>query len=142
MPRRNTDKGLISQAVANSAGGAAAVIAATKIDGTGYSRARFIFNFSNAATTASLSTGFGVWQAATSGATYAIVTSGVAVTSGIISGSANPVIVIDIPIVAANPWLQLSGSFIATTPAHGAVVELYSGINRPSTHTEQQVIVL
>lgn len=145
MPRRNTDKSLITQAVAVSAGvNAGLPIVGTKIDGTGYSRARFIFHLANAATTASLSTGLGVWQASTSGATYTLIpgASAAAVTSGIISGSGNPVILIDVPISAGTPWLQLSGSINQTGAAHSAVVELYSGINRPPTHTEQQVIVV
>lgn len=142
MPRRLNEQVVAKQAVASSAGSAGGIpIVATKIDATGFSRARFIFSMSNAASTASLSTGLGVWQASTSGATYALVTSAVANTSGALSGGANNIVVIDIPVAAATPWLQMSGSFVSATPAHGAVVELYHGVNRPPTQAELQVIV-
>ena len=143
MSQRLNDVVLAKQAVQNSAGGIAPV-AATKIDGTGFSRARFVFNFSNAASTGSLSTGLGVWQAATSGATFALITGGsaAAVTSGAISGGANNVIVIDVPIVPASPWLQMSGSWVSTGVPHGATVTLYNGMNYPPSHSEQQVVVV
>lgn len=144
MPRRLNDQVVEKEAVAVSGGGAPLPIVATKIDGTGFSRARFKFHFAAAATTASLSTGLGVWQAATSGATFALIAgaSAAAVTSGVISGSANPIIIIDVPISPSTPWLQMSGSFNQTGNAHAASVELYHGVNRPPTHTEQQVIVV
>ena len=140
--KRLNDSIVAKQAVAVSSGGAAAAVIATKVDTTGFSRARFVFNFSNAGSTASLSTGLGVYKASTSGATYALVASAVAVTSGVVSAGANNIVVIDIPTDAANPWLQMSGSFVSATPAHGAVVELYGSINRPPTTAEQQVIVI
>jgi hypothetical protein len=144
MPRRLNEQAVAKDAVVVSAGGAPAVVAATKVNATGFSRARFIFKMSNAATTGSLSTGLGVWQAATSGATFALVTGGsaAAVTSGALSGGENNIVVIDIPISAGTPWLQLSGSFVSTTPPHSAVVELYHGINRPPTQAENQVVVV
>jgi hypothetical protein len=145
MARRLNDKIVAKQAVAVSAGINAGIpIVGTKIDGTGFSRARFIFNFTNAATTASLVAGLGVWQASTSGAAFAQVAgaSAAAVTSGVISGGANNIIVIDVPVASATPWLQLSGSFGQTGAAHAATVELYSGINIPPTQAEQQVIVV
>ncbi len=145
MPKRLNDSIVAKQAVAVSAGvNAGLPIVGTKIDGTGFSRARFIFQLAAAATTASLSTGLGVWQASTSGATFALITgaSAAAVTSGVLSGGANNIVVIDVPIGSANPWLQLSGSINQTGAAHSAIVELYSGINRPPTTAEQQVIVV
>lgn len=144
MPRRANDFMQARQAVGVSAGGAPLPIVATKVDGTGFSRARFEFNMGPGATTGSLSTGLGVWQAPTSGGTYALIAgaSAPAVTSGQISGAANPIVVIDVPINSATPWLQLSGSFPTTTPPHGGIVNLYSGMNRPPTQTELQVIVV
>lgn len=145
MPRRINEQAVAKQAVAVSAGGAAgAAIVATKVDATGYSRARFIFNIGNPAGTGSLSTGLGVWAASTSGATFALMSgaSAVAVTSGVLSGGTNNIIVIDIPVSPSSPWLQASGSFLNVTPAHGAIVELYSNVNRPPTQAEQQVVVV
>ncbi len=141
MPRRLNEQVVVKPAVAVSGGGGPIPIVATKIDGTGFSRARFVFMMGSAATTGSLQTGLGVWQAATSGATYALVTSAAAVTSGVLSGGAGNVVVIDVPIGSATPWLQLSGSMVSTGFAHAAVVELYSGINRPPTQAENQIVV-
>ena len=141
MPKRLNDQVDVRPAVALSAGGAPQAIVATKIDGTGFSRARFIFVMGSAATTASLQAGLGVWQAATSGATYALITSAAAVTSGVLSGGANNTIVIDVPIGSATPWLQLSGGTTSTGVVHGAIVELYDSINRPPTQNANQVVV-
>src|SRR5690349_11661811 len=131
-------------AVTMNAGSAPAPIVATKIDGTGFSRSRFTFKLGGAATTGSLSTGLGVYQAATSGGTFTLITgaSAAAVTSGVLSGGANNLVVIDVPIGSANPWLQLSGSMVSTGPAYSAIVELYGSITRPPTSAENQVIVV
>jgi hypothetical protein len=142
MARRLNDKVLVTPAIENSGGGGPAAIVATKVNATGFSRARFIFQMGSAATTGSLQAGLGVWQAATSGAAYALVGSAAGNTSGALSGGANNTVVIDVPVSPASPWLQLSGSFLSTSPAHGAVVELYSGVNLPPTHTELQVVVV
>ena len=142
MPRRLNEQADAKTAVVNSAGSAAGLpIGATKINATGYSRARFVFSMSNVAGTGSLQTGFGVYEASTSGATYSLVTSGVANTSGVISGGANNIVIVDVPVDGTYPWLQVSGSFIGVTQPHGCVVELYDSINRPPTQAELQVVV-
>ncbi len=141
MTKRLNDILVAKEAVAVSAGAGPIPIVATKVNGTGFSRARFTFQMGAAATTASLATGLGVWKAATSGATYAQVASAAAVTSGVLSGGAANVVVIDVPIDSANPWLQMSGSFASTGAAHSAIVELYRGTDRPPTQAENQVVV-
>ena len=141
MTRRLNDQIVVRDAVAVSAGGGAAAVVATKIDATGYSRARFTFKMGAAASTGSLSTGLGVWKAATSGATYALIISAAAITSGVLSGGASNIVVIDVPTDSANAWLQLSGSFVSTTPAHSAIVELYGGVNRQNDTGPNQVII-
>ena len=143
--RRLSDQTLISEAVAVSGGvNAGLPIVGTLINATGYSRARFIFSLASKAGTGSLSTGLGVWQASTSGATFALIAgaSAAAVTSGLISAGGNNQIIIEVPVAGATPWLQLSGSINQTGAAHSAIVELYGGINRPSTHSELQVVVV
>ncbi len=141
--RRLNEQVIAKPAVAISTGGAAAAIVATPVNATGFSRARFIFNMASGAGTGSLQAGLGVGQATTSGATFALIAgaTAAAVTSGVLSGGANNVVVIDVPVIPTKPWLQLSGSFLAATPAHGAVVELYNSVNRPPTQAENQVIV-
>lgn len=145
MTKRIVDKLVTKDAVAVSAGANAGIpIVGVKIDGTGFSRARFTFKLGAGATTASLVTGLGVWNASTSGATFALITgaSAAAITSGLLSGGANNIVEIDVPIAAANPWLQLSGSIGQTGAAHTAQVDLYSGVNLPPTTASQQVVVV
>ena len=141
--KRRTDVVDLKVAVANSAGQAGA-ITGTKINATGFSRAMFVFQFgANSGTTAALSSNIGIWQASTSGATFASVATAVlsAVTSGVLS---NNVMVIDMPISGGTPWLLVSGgSMLSTAIAHSCVVELYNGINRPPvTQTPQQIVVI
>ena len=139
---RDNDKQLAVQAVANSAGIAGAMVG-TSVDATGFGRARFIFSFgANTATTAALSAGIGVWNASTSGATFAAIAGAslAAVTSGVLS---NNVMIIDTVISPASPWLKVSGgSVLSTGIAHSCVVELYKGVSRPPTHTEQQIVTV
>lgn len=144
MAKRLNDIADVKTAVAASAGIVGALVG-TKINTTGYSRARFVFNFGNgAATTAALSSGIGIWKAATSGATFASIASAVlaAVTSGILS-SASATMVIDVPTDASNPWMLVSGgSMLSTAIPHSAIVELYDGINNPPTSSAQQLVTI
>lgn len=141
--KRLNDLADVKVAVAASAGSVAALVA-TKVDATGFGRARFIFNVGNgAATTAALSAGIGVWQASTSGATYAEISGSTmaAVTSGTLS-STSVTMVIDVPTSAGTPWLQVSGgSMLSTGVPHSCVVTLYNGLNRPPTSPSHQQLV-
>ena len=142
--RNMSDRVLVVQAVQNS-GGAVAPVVGTAVNASGFSRARFIFNFSNAATTGSLSTGMGLWQASTSGATFAQIAgaSFAAVTSGQISGGANNVMIVDVPVVGATPWLKVSGgSWLNAGVAHGAVITLSNPVYLPPTHTAIQIVTV
>ena len=141
--KRINDIADVKVAVAASAG-AVLIMAATKIDATGFGRARFVFNVGNgAATTASVQAGIGIWQAATSGGTYAEVSGSslAAVTSGILS-STSVTWVIDVPTSSGTPWLQVSGgSMLSTGIPHSATCTLYQGINRPPTSPSYQQLV-
>ena len=129
-------------AVANSVGAIGALVA-TKVDATGYGRARFVFNFGNgAATTASVSSSIGIWAATTSGATYTQIsgTSAAAVSSGLISAT-NIIIAIDVAVPPLSPWLQVSGGGIGSTAINNsATVDLYRQVYRPDVAGYQQVI--
>lgn len=139
--RRLNDQ--IDAQVAVSGSNWAAAITGIKKDSTAFGRARFIFQFGpQSATSASLSTGLGIWKAATSGGTFAAIAGAslVAVTSGVLGGN---VMVIDVPTDSANPWLLVSAaSIISTAIIMSAVVEFYNGINRPPTASPQQVVVV
>lgn len=140
MTRRINDIADTLQALAVS-NWAVGEVAGTLVNATGYGRARFIFNIGpNTATTAAFSAGGGPYKAATSGATFTRVTSLAAVTSGVLGGN---VMIVDVPVDPAKPWLKISGhSVLSTAIQFGAVVELYCGMNRPpTTTTPQQVVV-
>ncbi len=142
MAKRLNDSVDVKVAVANSV--SSTTIVASKIDTTGFGRARFIFTLGG-------TTGIGavaadavkIWKASTSGGTYTSVASAVlgAITSGVISAGAVTA-VIDLPTDSANPWLQVSGSVTSSNLYHSAVVELYSGINRPPTSSANQVVTV
>ena len=144
MAKRINDFADVKVAVAASAGIVGALVG-TKINATGYSRARFVFSFGNdVATTAALSAGIGVWEASTSGATYASRATAVlaAVTSGLLS-SASVTMVIDMPTSAGTPWLLVSGgSLLSTAIPHACTVTIYDGINRPPTSSAQQLVTI
>lgn len=119
-------------------------ITGTKVNGTGSGRARFVFSFgANSGTSGALSTGAGIWNAATSGGTFTQITGAslAAVTSGVLS---NVTMVIDTVIDSAKPWLQVSGlSITSSITVLGATVEFYSGTRRlPPTSTAQQVVIV
>ena len=130
--------------VAIGASVASATITATKVDTTGFSRARFIFTLGGTAGVGALSADqLKVWKANTSGATYTSVASAVlgAITSGVLSAGAVAA-VIDVPTDASNPWLQISGSLAASNLYHSAVVELYNGISNPPTSSANQIVTV
>ena len=143
--RRAVDFDDVKVAVSATAG-AAAVVGGTKIDGTGFGRARFLFAFGDgSATTAAVSAGMGIWQASTSGATFAEISGSTiaAVTSGAISGNAL-CLEIDVPISSGTPWLLVSGgSMLSTASPHSCVCQLYHGVKRPpSSSSLQQTITV
>jgi hypothetical protein len=139
MTKRLNDFVNVTQALENSAWAAGTPVG-TLINATGYGRARFVFSFgANSGTTAGLSSGLGVWGASTSGATFSNITSMAAVTSGVLS---NNVMVIDVPVTPATPWLKVSGGSVLSTAINAsAIVELYASVSRPKTSLAQQVVV-
>lgn len=142
MTKRLNDVINVTQALANSAW-AAGALAGTKINATGYGRARFVFSFGpNDGTTAAISAGIGVWEGASSAATFTAKAGGsmAAVTSGVLS---NNVMVIDVPVLPTKPWLLVSGGSVLSSAINAsAIVELYASPDRPQTTLAQQVVVL
>lgn len=130
----------------SATGGKAATVHGQKIDATGYGRARFLFIFGDgSATTAAVSAGMGIWQASTSGATFAEISGSTiaAMSSGLLSDN-HYVIEIDVPTSSGTPWLLVSGgSMLSTASPHACVVQLYNGVNRnPSSDGAQQVVTV
>jgi hypothetical protein len=119
------------------------VVTGTKIDATGYGRARFVFTFgSDSTNTGSLMTGAGIWQATTSGGTFSSISSAVlaACTTGVVN---NTVHIIDVPVIPTKPWLLVSNLSIMTSNLIlAAIVELYRGVSLPPTSTATQIVVV
>jgi hypothetical protein len=142
MPRRLNDRIDVKQAISPASVSAGAPTA-IPVDATGFSRARFVFSFgANGNTTGALSSGMGIYQASTSGATFTAITSAsmAAVTSGVLGGNN---MVVDVPVIPTKPWLKVSGgSILSAAIVMGCIVELYSGINNAPTASAQQVVVV
>jgi hypothetical protein len=132
----------VKVAVANSV--TSTTIVATKVNTTGYGRARFVFTLGGVAEIGAVSANaVRIWKASTSGATYSSIASAVlaAITSGAIS-AAGCTAVIDVPTDPDNPWLQVSGSLTSSNMYHSAIVELYKGINNPPTSSANQIVTV
>lgn len=111
--------------------------ACQKIDGTGYNRARFTFVFGLPLAGASFDAS--IWNAATSGATYTVITN--AALTEMTSGAASCVAIIDTAIDDDKPWLWVSGSGVQNSNwAVGCIVDLYQGINRKTATGPQQIV--
>lgn len=130
--------------VAVAASVTSTAIVGTKVDTTGFGRARFIFTLGGTAGIGALSADQAkIWKANTSGATYTSVASAVlgAITSGVLSANAVTA-VIDLPTDPSNPWLQVSGNLAASNLYHAAVVELYNGVSNPPTSSANQIVTV
>jgi len=130
----------------NTSGGADSLATTVPCDGTGFSRARFIFTLGDGvATTAQFGSNIGVWESANSGGTYtsrsgAVI--GTTITSGVLS-SACINVVIDIPLSEAKPWLKISGgSNLSTGVAHSCIVELYDSWTAPFTDSVTRIVTI
>ena len=119
-------------------------LVATKVNSTGFSRARFVFSLGgNAEIGAVAASSVGIWKAATSGGTYQSIGGAflAAITSGLIT-SAGCVAVIDVPTDGDYPWLEVSGSLTSSMMFHSAIVELYNGASLPPTSSANQVVTV
>jgi hypothetical protein len=135
------DYAAVKNAVTPNTGPNDAVITGTKVDASTYRRARFTFNFGVLSGSANLSTGCGIWNASTSGATFTRITgaSAAAITSGAIS---NALVVIDVTVDQDKPWLLVSGmSMISSNCTNSATVMFYNGFRNPPTDNTTQLIV-
>lgn len=138
---RDNDTQLAKVAVAPNTGSGA--VTGTKVNADSYGRARFIFTMGGTAGTGSFVSA-GIWKAATSGATFTSVSTAVlaGVSSGILSAAAQ-VMIIDMATDPDKPWLLVSGALNSAAAVYNScVVELYEGITRPPTHTEQQIVTI
>jgi hypothetical protein len=112
----------------------------TSVNAFGWDRATFIFVLGKpSGDTANISTGWGIWQAATSGATYARMTSasGAQITTG--QGS-NANFVVDVNVDQSYPWLRFSGFNVSTAWPNAVVCILRSPSDAPPTSLSADII--
>lgn len=118
--------------------GTAGTMTATAVDGRGFDRACFIIQTGAAENTATLDAQ--ITDCATSGGSYAN-TAGTAVTQ-LTTPDAGKILVIDIPVKAARPFMK---TLIVTGTAafvNGAVCVLYRGTRSVVAPTAEQTITL
>lgn len=102
-----------------------------KINATGADRVAFIFSFGTPSADAYLSSGCGIWKAATSGATFTRAGASFgAITTG--AGS-NMTAVLDVNVDRAKPWLLVSGQLDSNFWPMSVVAVLSNFDNRPPT---------
>ncbi len=112
----------------------------TSINATGWNRCTFVFSLGTpSGDTANVSTGWGVWQATTSGATYARVTgaSGGQITTGV---GSNQNFVVDVNVDATYPWLRFSGFMVSTAWPNSCVAILNEAGKLPPTSLSASII--
>ena len=109
------------------------------VNATDWDRAAFIFAFGVPTETASVSAGLGVWQASTSGATFARVTDASfgLITSGV---GANSVHIIDVNVDQSYPWLKISGQLVNNFFPTACICELSSPKDLPPTALSYQIV--
>jgi hypothetical protein len=129
----------IRQAVAPLTSSGPFLTAAKKINGSGYSRATFIFNLGVPLAGASFNAS--IWNAATSGDTFTVIAG--AALAQMTSGATSCVAVLDVLINESYPWLFVSGSGVGNSdwPA-GAVVILNQGITHKAATGPQQIVTV
>lgn len=121
--------------IANTSG----ALTGVKINATDWDRATFHFVFGTPTGTASASAGLGIWQASTSGATYARVADASfgLITSGIGAGATH---VIDINVDPSYPWLLVSGQLVNNFWPVACVAELSAPSKLPPTSLAYQIV--
>ena len=102
-------------------------ITGTMIDATGFRRAHFVFSFGTPEAGASVLSGAGIWEASTSGATFALLAGAQFTSSITTSQGSNGCAVIDTVVTAASPWLLVSGySMVNSNWLNSVTVQLYN----------------
>lgn len=119
--------------------GAVAGLTAVAVDGTGFGRCQFVLATGAIAATGTLD--LKITQSATSGGSYTDITSAALVQ--VLTGGANKIYVIDVPVLAAKPFMKISGTVGTDTAANSIVAILYRGVNTPvdTAYATQYIVV-
>ena len=120
--------------------GAAAAMTATVVNTTGYGRVMFILSTGAAAAGATID--FKIQSSATSGGSYADVTSAV-LTQILAASGASKQFVIDMPVQTDKNFLKVVGTVGTDTFANSTIAVLYRGISYPvSTAYATEIVTL
>ena len=126
-----------------SGGAGGSALSASSINATGYDRATFIFQMGvPEGTSAYLSSGNLIWNAATSGAAYTAIAGasfGTHLTTGVMS-KAN--FVIDVDVNPSYPWLRVSASHMSSTNTYAAICILRSPQDMPPDSLSGQMVYI
>ena len=115
-------------------------LVASSINATGYDRATFIFQMGTAsATSAALSSGNIIYNASTSGATYAAI-AGASFGTNIAGTITNANYVIDVNVNPSKPWLKVSAFNINTAHTYSVMCILRTPQNAPPTTLSGQMV--
>lgn len=114
-------------------------LTSSAIDATEFDRATFHFAFGTPLANAAVVAGLGIWQASTSGATFARVTSASfgAITTGSFS---NANFVVDVNVNQSYPWLIVSGAVSTSNVPLACVYVLRSAANKPPTARHKAIL--
>ena len=112
--------------------GAVATMTAVAVNGTGYARVSFVLSTGAAATGATLDCK--IQSCATSGGSYADVTSA-ALTQILAASGASKQYVIDMPVNSAKPFMKVVAVVGTDTFANSCLAILYKGIDFPVAST-------
>lgn len=109
------------------------------IDATAWNRATFVFSFGTPSANASVVAGLGVWQATTSGATWARVTGASfgAISTGIGSNATH---VVDIRVDQTYPALIVSGALASSYWPLSCSCILSEPQSKPPTASSYQIV--
>ncbi len=105
----------------------------SKIDATGFRRARFVFVFGTPLAGASVMAGAGIYNTIATGSSsgaFDLITGASFATSFTTATGSNQLAVIDVAVDQAKPWLIVSGFTVSNSNwIAGCIVDLYNADN-------------
>jgi hypothetical protein len=113
----------------------------SSINATGFDRATFIFTLGGITGTGYMSSGIGIWNAATSGAAYSQINgASFGQIGSTAASSAN--YVIDMDVNPSYPWLRVSGIITSSSWYIGCACVLRTPNAAPPTSLSGQIVTL
>lgn len=121
--------------------GTGEALVGSSINATGFDRATFIFTLGGITGTGYMSSGLGIWNASTSGATYSQV-NGASFGSIGSTAASSANYVIDMNVNPDYPWLRVSGIITSSSWYIGCACVLRTPQSAPPTSLSGQIVTL